>query len=269
MEDMANNLIQWVMNAGIKVVIALIVLLIGFKIVNSIFKKLETANAKSGKIDASAFSTIAYVGKLLLKIVIVVCLISYLGINTTAVSALIASLGVAVGFALNGTVSNFAGGILLLFTRPFKVGDFVDLAGYTGTVEEIHIVYTKLATIDNRVVSIPNGTASTTNVVNYSVKELRRVDHTFTVAQNTDWEKAMECIKSVIAACPTVEQEADNMVRVISNTGAGIEITCRAWCKNADYWETYFSLNEAVKKAFANAGIGLPHQQLDVHMQEK
>ena len=269
MEDMANNLIQWVVNAGIKVIIAVIVLFIGFKIVNMIFKKLEAANLKSGRIDPSVFKTLSYIGKLLLKVVIVICLISYLGIDTTAMSALIASLGVAAGFALNGTLSNFAGGILLLFTRPFKVGDFIDLAGYTGTVEEISIVYTKIATIDNRVVLVPNGSASTTNVVNYSDKELRRVDHTFTVAQNTDWEKAMECIKSVIAACPTVEQDADNVVRVISNTGAGIEITCRAWCKNADYWETYFSLNEAVKKAFANAGIGLPHQQLDVHMQEK
>lgn len=269
MEDLVNTIISWVANAGIKVVIAVIVLIIGFKIVNSIFKKLETANAKSGKIDPPAFKTLAYVGKWLLKIVIVVCLIGYLGIDTTAMSALIASLGVAAGFALNGTLSNFAGGVLLLFTRPFKVGDFIDLAGYTGTVEEIHIVYTKLATIDNRVVSVPNGVASTTNVVNYSEKELRRVDHTFTVAQNTDYKKAMECIKSVIDACPTVVHEADNMVRVISNSGAGIEITCRAWCKNADYWETYFSLNEAVKDAFAAAGIGLPHQQLDVHMQNK
>ena len=89
------------------------------------------------------------------------------------------------------------------------------------------------------------------------------------MAHIDDYKKAMECIKSVIDACPTVVHEADNMVRVISNSGAGIEITCRAWCKNADYWETYFSLNEAVKKAFANAGIGLPHQQLDVHMQDK
>ena len=269
MEDLGNNLITWIVNSGIKVLIALIVLFIGFKIVNSIFKKLETANAKSGKLDASVFKTISYIGKMILKVIIVLCLVSYLGIDTTAMSALIASLGVAAGFALNGTLSNFAGGILLLITRPFKVGDFIDLAGYTGTVEEIHIVYTKIATIDNRVVSIPNGTASTTNVVNYSEKELRRVDHTFTVAQNTDYKKAMECINSVIAACPTVVQDADNMVRVISNTAGGMEITCRAWCKNADYWETYFSLNEKVKDAFANAGIGLPHQQLDVHMQNK
>ena len=267
--DTANfgtTLVTWLSAAGIKILIALVVLLVAFKIINTIAKKFDTANAKSGKLDPSTSKTLTYILKNAAKIIVVLCLVSYLGIDTTAMSALIASLGVAAGFALNGTLSNLAGGILLLITRPFKVGDFVDLCGYTGTVEEIQIVYTKIATIDNRSVPIPNGAASTSNIVNYSEKELRRVDLTFAVSQGTDYKKAMECINAVIKTEPLVIQEADNTVKVISNSGAGMEITCRAWCRNADYWTVLFSLNEKVKDAFSGSGITLPHQQVDVHM---
>jgi small conductance mechanosensitive channel len=184
--DTANfgtTLVTWLSAAGIKILIALATLLVAFKIINTIAKKIDTANAKSGKLDPTTSKTITYILKIIGKVIVVLCLVSYLGIDTTAMSALIASLGVAAGFALNGTLSNLAGGILLLITRPFKVGDFVDLCGYTGTVEEIQIVYTKIATIDNRSISIPNGAASTNNIVNYTEKELRMVDLTFTVSR--------------------------------------------------------------------------------------
>ena len=264
-----DTLAGWVMSTGIKLVIALVVLLISFKIINVIAKKILKANEKSQKLDKTIAKTLIYVGKIALKCVIAVCLISFVGIDTSSITALIASLGVCVGLAVNGALGNIAGGVLLLITRPFRVDDFIEVGGYTGTVEDIRLCHTKIVTLDNKVVYIPNGSASGANVVNYSEKELRRVDLEFEISEEENFEEAKAILNKVVNAHEKVLHDMDTTIRVCGSTDNGIVICCRAWVKNADYWDVFFDIREAAKKGFDEAQIEFPYEQMDVRVIDK
>ena len=199
MEQILKNIVNWLASSGVKILIALIVMWIAFRIINAIFKKLKKKAEKSDKLDKTLGRLLVSGGRILVKILVALALVGYLGIDTSGVAALIASLGVAVGLAVNGALGNVAGGVLLIVTKPFKVDDFIEVAGYTGTVEEINLCATKLVTVDNRVVYVPNGTASTSNIVNYSEKDIRRVDHTFAIAYGSDFEKAKQLLTEVLS----------------------------------------------------------------------
>ena len=178
--DFTTSLPTWI-NTGIKIVIAVLILLISFKIINALAKRIEKKLIAAKKLDETLTKTLAYVAKIALKVIIVISLVGYLGIDTSGLAALVAALGVSVGLAVNGTLSNLAGGAMLLITRPFKIGDYISAQGFEGTVEEIRIVNTKIVTVDNKVVNLPNGALSSGSIVNYSEKALRRVDHVFSV----------------------------------------------------------------------------------------
>ena len=208
----------------------------------------------------------SYVAKIGLKVLVVVALIAYLGIDTSGITALVASLGVGVGLAVNGTLSNFAGGMLLLITRPFKDDDYIAACGYEGTVEDILICNTKLRTPDNKVVYLPNGKLSTSEIVNYSEKDLRRVDLTFCISYDNDFEKAKSIINEVAAKEPLILSDPAGTVRLSKHGDSSLEICSKFWCKTANYWDVYFNLTEAVKKAFDENGIEIPFNQLDVHV---
>ena len=158
--------------------------------------------------------------------------------------------------------------MLLILTRPFKVDDFVDIGGQIGTVEAINLVYTKLVTIDNKVVSIPNGSASASTIINFSEKKLRRVDYNFAIAYTADFEKAKAILLDLCRKHEKVLEEPAPVVRVITQTGGTVELVVRAWVNGADYWDVYFDLLENAKKALQEAGIAMPHQQLDVHIKQ-
>jgi len=263
-----NSIGSWVTSTGLKIVVALIVMWIAFKIINSVAKKITAKNDKTGKIDKTLAKTLISAGKALAKCLVVLCLVGYLGIDTSGIAALIASLGVAVGLAVNGALGNIAGGVLLLITRPFNVDDYVEVAGQSGTVEEINLVSTKLVTVDNKVIYVPNGTAATSNIINYSEKDLRRVDHTFAIAYGSDFAKAKEILMAVMEKNAKVLKDPAPFARVCTQSGGNVEITCRAWVANADYWDVYFDLLEGSKTALEAAGIAMPHQQLDVHIKQ-
>ncbi len=267
-ESILNSVMCWVTNTGIKIIIALIIMWVAFRIINTLAKKIAKKNEKSGKLDKTLAKTLISAGKMLAKIMVVICLIGYLGIDTSGIAALIASLGVAVGLAVNGALGNIAGGVLLLITRPFKVDDYVEVAGQAGTVEEINLVSTKLVTVDNKVIYVPNGAASTSNIINYSEKNLRRVDHTFAIAYGNDFTKAKEILLKVMEKNEKVLKDPAPFARLCTQTGGNVEFTCRAWVNNADYWEVYFDLLESSKTALEEAGITMPHQQLDVHIKQ-
>ena len=186
--------------------------------------------------------------------------------DTSGLAAVLASLGVGAGLAINGTLSNFAGGILLLITRPFKVDDYIEAAGYSGTVEEIMIVNTKLRTPDNKVVFIPNGTLSTTSIVNYSAKDTRRHEFVFSISYKEDFEKAKAVIKQICTDHPLVLETPEPFVRVSKHNESSVDLTARVWVNKEDYWTVNFDVLEAVKKAFDENGIEIPYRQLDVHM---
>ena len=255
-----------ILNTGIKVVVALIILIVAFNIINVIFKKIKEKSDKSGKIDPMLTKAMINAGRWLAKILVIIALVGYLGIDTTGFSALIASLGVALGLAVNGTLSNFAGGVLLLITRPFKIGDYIEVAGFEGTVEELKVVSTKLITLDNKVVYVPNGIASTSAITNYTALDLRRVDLNFNVAAGTDFNVARDALVKMCLDNPKVVSEPAPVALLNGPSKRGIEIICRSYCKPADYWDVYFGLIEAVGPVFAAKGITTPNEQLDVNM---
>lgn len=261
-----STIMQWVMNTGIKIIIALVILIVAFKIINSLCGKLKAKNDRTGKLDPTLITALLNAAKVLAKILVVIALIGYLGIDTTGLSALIASLGVAVGLAVNGTLSNLAGGVLLLITRPFKNGDFIEVGGFSGTVEELKVVSTKLITVDNKVIYVPNGTVSTSAITNYTALELRRCDLSFNVAADTDFAAAKEALLQICADEKKVLAEPAPVVLPNGPSKRGIEIILRAYCKSADYWDVYFGLIEAVGPAFAAKGIVTPNEQLDINM---
>ncbi len=255
-----------ILQTGIKVVLALIILIVAFKIINLVFRKLKATLDKAGKLDSMLIKALIDAGRWLAKILVVIALVGYLGIDTTGFAALIASLGVALGLAVNGTLSNLAGGVLLLATHPFKIGDYISVAGFEGTVDDLKVVSTKLITLDNKVVYVPNGTVSTNAITNYTALDIRRVDLNFNVAAGTDFNVARDALVKMCLDNPKVVAEPAPVALLNGPSKRGIEIICRSYCKPADYWDVYFGLIEAVGPVFAAHGITTPNEQLDVNM---
>lgn len=264
---------NWLTTTGIKVVISIVIMIVSFSIINWLGKKIaKRADKKvesSKKIDKTIYRTLSYVAKVGLKVLVVIALIGYVGIDTSAITALIASLGVGIGLAINGTLSNLAGGILILITRPFKDDDYIDACGYSGTVEDIRICHTKLRTTDNKVIYLPNGKLSTSEIVNYSEKDLRRVDLTFSISYSDDFEKAKKVIEEVWNQNELILKDPAPSVRVSAQSASSIDLTTKVWCKNEDYWTVNFDMLEQVKTAFDQNGIQIPFNQLDVHIKNQ
>lgn len=263
--NILNSVIGWAATAGVKLIIALIALAISFKIINAIGKKIAKSHEK-GRIDKTLAKTFAYIFKLGMKCIVAICLVGYVGIDTSGLAAVVTSFGVCAGLALNGALSNLAGGVLIILTRPFRVDDYIEAQGYSGTVEDIHITYTRLRTPDNKVVYIPNGALSAGNVVNYSEKDTRRVDLTFSIAYSNDYEKAKKIITDICNSHELALKDPAPLVRVSEHGASSINVCAKVWTKNDDYWTVYFDLLEAVKTAFDKEGIEIPFNQLDVHV---
>lgn len=269
LEEILNAVFNWLkttgLNALVKVLIALLILFIAFKIINRVGRKI-IKKAEEKKHDKTIVKTLVYAGKIAAKCLVAVCMIGFVGIDTSGITALIASLGVCVGLAVNGALSNLAGGVLLLVTRPFKIDDFIEACGYSGTVEDIRIVSTVLRTGDNKVVHIPNGALSTSTIVNYSTKPIRRVDFTFSIGYSSDYNKAKQIIAEVLSANEFVLKDPAFFIAMNEHAASSINIVTRAWCNSEHYWDVYFAVTEAIKARFDEAGIEIPFNQLDVHV---
>ena len=264
-ETFLNTLISWATTTGVKLIIALVILLISFKIIKVVCRKIEKSGVKKNA-DKTVMRTLAYALGLTLRVVVLVCLIGYLGVDTSGITALIASFGVCVGLAVNGALSNLAGGVLILLTRPFRVDDFIEAQGISGTVADIHITATKIVTVDNKVVYVPNGSLANGNIINYSEKDTRRVDLDFSVSYSADSDKVKAIITEILEKHELVLKDPAPFVRVSAHGTSAMIIKSRAWVKNADYWAVYFDVTEAVKAEFDKNGIDIPFQQLDVHI---
>ena len=260
-----SALSSWVLNTGIKILISLVIFMISFRIIKKITRKI-TKNGESGKYDKTITKTFAYAFSIGAKTLVIVCLIGYLGIDTSGITALIASLGVCIGLAVNGAVSNLAGGVIILVTRPFKVDDFIEAQGVSGTVEDIHMICTKIRTPDNKVIYVPNGSLANGNIINYSEKDTRRLELKFSIAYNSDYEKAKSLVWDIVTSHELVLSDPTPFVRMTAHGESSITLTARAWTKGSDYWTVNFDLLEAVKKSFDENGIEIPYNQLDVHV---
>lgn len=256
--------------ALIKILIAVAIYYVGTKLIKLLMGITEKAMEKA-KLDAGVQSFLRSALKIVLFVVLVFIIISYLGIATTGLAALFASAGVTVGLALQGSLSNLAGGVLILILKPFKVGEYIIACGEEGTVTEIEILCTKLHTTDNKVVIIPNGSLANSNITNVSREEFRRVDFVFGVAYDSD----LKLVKNLLQQAGerhelTLKDEAHPVTVFISEFGASsIDFGFRVWCKNSDYWTVKWDLMEQVKDAFDANKIEIPFNQLDVHMQNQ
>ncbi len=262
-----DTAVSWCLNTGIRVLIALVLLLVSFRIITLISRKIAK-KGDSNKLDKTVMKTLAYIFNIGMKVVIAICLIGYLGIDTSGLTALVASFGVCIGLAVNGALSNVAGGVLIIVTRPFKIDDFIEAQGISGTVEDIHMVCTKLRTPDNKVVYVPNGALANGNITNYSEKDTRRVDFTFSIGYTSDFEKAKEIVTNILTSHELTLDDPAPMIRMSAHGASSIDITARAWVKSADYWTVNFDVIEAVKAEFDKNGIEIPFNQLDVHVKQ-
>ncbi len=269
-QEVVDTIISWCLSIGLKIVVSLIILLVSFRVINVLSRKIKNRLKKNEKADKTIARTLTYVGRIGAKILVVICLVGYLGIDTSGLTALVTSLGVCAGLAVNGALSNLAGGVIILFTRPFKVDDYIEVvdSGISGTVEDIQIVCTKLRTPDNKVVYAPNGTLSNSNIINYSEKDTRRVDLEIAISYDNDFEKAKSLVYAICISHELALTDPAPMVRVASHGSSGVMLTARVWVNSGDYWTVKFDILEKVKKVFDESGITIPYNQLDVHVKK-
>jgi len=267
-KDVLKFLVDTATSLGIRLLTAGIVLLIGIRCIKSFLKWLKTAK-RFEKLDEGVHTFLLSFSKIGLYLVLVITTAMVLGIPATSFITVLASCGVAIGLALQGSLSNFAGGLMILLFKPFVVGDFIETDTDMGRVTAISVVYTTILTPDNKRITIPNGTLTNSVITNYSAEKLRRVDIDFSVSYNCDINTVEGIIREVINKNEMVLKEPEPFVRFTANTESSMTFTARVWCNNLDYWDVKFDLLEKVKLAFDEKGIEIPYNQLDVHITNK
>ena len=252
-------------SVGSKILLAIVVFLVGRWIVRRLNKLLSKILEKR-HVEASLSTFVKSLVNITLTLLLIIVVIGVLGIETSSFIALFASAGVAIGMALSGTLQNFAGGVMILLFKPFKVGDTIEAQGQTGTVREIQIFNTILATPDNKIIIIPNGGLSTGLMKNYSREATRRVDWEFGIAYGDDYTKAKAVIARLLDADGRVLKDPAYFIALTSLGESSVNIVVRAWVNAGDYWGVYFDMNEKVYKTFAEENLNIPFPQLDVHL---
>ena len=250
---------------GLKILAAVVVLILGRWIIKLIQKWMANG-LMSRHGDATLHSFLSHLVSVLLYFLLIIAIIGILGINTSSLVALLASAGLAVGMSLGGTLQNFAGGVLIIMFRPFKVGDFISAQGMEGVVSEIQIFNTHLLTTDNKEVILPNGALATGVMTNFSKQGTRRVDWVFSIAYGDDYDKAKTVLRRLIDETPCILKSPEPFIELGKLNSSSVDITVRAWVNSPDYWPVFFSMNEKVYKAFAQEGLNIPFPQMDVHV---
>ncbi|MBQ7782353.1 MAG: mechanosensitive ion channel [Oscillospiraceae bacterium] len=249
------------------VILAIIIFIAGKIIAKIILGIADKAMGRS-HIDETAQSFLKSLMSIVLTAFVIVISLSTLGIPMTSIITAIGAAGVAVGLALQNSLSNVAGGFIILFTKPFGKGDYITTNGIEGVVDDIKILSTKLITGDNKIIYIPNGMVSAGTITNYSREEKRRVDLSFSVSYEQDFNKAIKIIHDVIGAHKLVLKDDEPFARVSSLSASSVDISVRAWTKTENYWDVYFDLIEQIKTAFDKNGIVIPYSKLDVNIKE-
>ena len=250
---------------GLKILAAVVVFLLGRWIIKLIQRWMANG-LMSRHGDATLHSFLSHLVSVLLYFLLIIAIIGILGINTSSLVALLASAGLAVGMSLGGTLQNFAGGVLIIMFRPFKVGDFISAQGMEGVVSEIQIFNTHLLTTDNKEVILPNGPLATGVMTNFSKQGTRRVDWVFSIAYGDDYDKAKTVLRRLIDENQSILKTPEPFIELGKLNSSSVDITVRAWVNSADYWPVFFSMNEKVYKAFAQEGLNIPFPQVDVHV---
>lgn len=266
-EVIVNQATEIVLMYGPKLVAAIAVLIIGSWIIKLVVRVIEKGMHKGG-VDPSLRPFLVGIVGMLFKVMLIISVLGMLGIEMTSFIAVLGAAGLAVGMALSGTLQNFAGGVMILLFKPFKVGDVIDAQGYVGSVSEIQIFNTVLKTPDNKTIIIPNGGLSTSSMTNYSTEERRRVDWTIGVGYGDDLDKTRQVIRKLCDDDSRILKDPEVFIAVSELADSSVNFVVRAWVNAADYWGVFFDMNENVYKTFDKEGLNIPYPQMDVRIQK-
>ncbi|HHW90335.1 MAG TPA: mechanosensitive ion channel [Clostridiales bacterium] len=263
-----QNILQIIIDTGLKLLQALILLIVGWLVIKHFTKWITTLKGFK-KLDISAQSFLRSLLSIGLKVILIISIIGVLGVPLTSILTVLASAGLAIGLSLQGALSNFAGGFMILIFKPFKAGDYIDNGANAGFVESINVFYTKLLTIDNKLITIPNKSMIDTAITNYSAQDKRRVDLKIRASHKDDIEKVKQVLFDIAYNHPLTLKEPLPFVRLYAHLQDSMEYILRVWTLRDDYWPVYFDLMEQIKKEFDKAGITIPYQQISVHIKDK
>jgi len=262
-----EHLIPLCISIAGKILACLLILVIGNLLIKLLLKFFPNGK-KFDKMDRTVRVFLHHLIKIALNILLIVSIVAIIGVPMASVITVIASAGAAIALALQGSLSNLAGGFMLLLFRPFRIDDFIETQGVSGTVIDVGFFYTTIRTGDNKHIMLPNGGLTNSTVINYSREENRRVDIDFSIAYESDCDKAIKIINDIITAHELVLNDPAHFVRMTEMTDSAVKITARAWCKNSDYWTVKFDIGDKVKASFAQNGISIPYPQMDVHIKD-
>jgi small conductance mechanosensitive channel len=260
-----SKAIELIMTYGPKLLLAIVVLLIGLWIVKLVVKAFRKAMEKGG-MDVSLQHFLASLANILLKALLFISVASMVGIATTSFVAILGAAGLAIGLALQGSLANFAGGVLILLFKPFKVGDFINAQDHAGTVNSIKVFFTELKTPDNKTIILPNGALSNSSIVNFSTEPRRRVDMTFGIGYADDIQKAKGVLNRLVQTDTRILKDPEPAVVLSELADSSVNFAVRVWCNAADYWNIFFDMQEKVKESFDKEGISIPFPQQDLHV---
>ncbi len=267
-EDIFATITTMTSSFVIDLCIAIALYIVGKWVIGKIVGIMDKVMTKR-KLDMSLSRFIISLTSISLTAILIFASIGVLGINTSSFLAVFASAGIAIGMALSGTLQNFAGGVMILFLKPYKIGDFIEAQGYTGTVKEISLFSTLLNTVDNKMIIIPNGPLSTGIINNFSKEDTRRVDFTFGVAYGTQYEKVEKVLLDIVNNHNKRLKDREVFIGLDNFGNSSVNFVMRVWVNSADYWDLYFDVNKKVYERFAQEGISIPYPQMDVHIKSK
>lgn len=267
-EDAVSQIANSFVHFAFKLVIAIVVFYVGRFIIRRLNRFLKTIFVNK-KLDASLSTFVISLVQVVLYFILIITVVGILGIETSSFLALFASAGVAIGMALSGTLQNFAGGVLILLLKPYKVGDYIEAQGFSGTVKEIQMFFTLITTPDNKAILIPNGGLSTSSINNFTREPYRRVDWTVGMSYGDDFDTAKGAIMEILASDKRVlnqpDKEMGNAVFIKEMADSSVNLTVRGWVNGNDYWPVFFQLQERFYKELPGKGVNFPFPQLDVH----
>ena len=266
--ETTQKLIEFAITYGLNIVSAVIIFIVGRWVAKAVTKFMGRVMTRNN-VDETLIKFVGNLCYVALLALVVVAALSKLGIQTASFVAILGAAGLAIGLALQGSLSNFAAGVLMIIFRPFQVGHYIEAAGVEGSVEEIQIFTTQLKTTDNKTVIVPNATVMANVITNYSDKDTRRVDMVFGIGYDDDIDKARAIINEIISSDERVLKEPDPKILVSELADSSVNFSVRAWTKSDDYWGFYFDTIETVKKRFDQEGISIPFPQRDVHIYQE
>lgn len=264
-EDLIKTVTSGIVSIALKIFIALIIFWIGRWLIRRVRKLMDRIMTRR-EVDVSLRAFLMSLVSITLMLFLIIVIIGVLGIDTTSFIALFASAGLAIGMALSGTLQNFAGGVMILLFRPFRVGDYISAQGQSGTVKEIQLIHTVLNTVDNQTILLPNGPVSTGIINNYSREPQRQVEWTFGIAYGDSYQTAKETITELLKKDPRVVMDKGLTIQLNSLGDSSVNILVRAWVNASDFWGLFWDMNEQVYKVFAEKGLNIPFPQMDVHL---